>query len=77
MMATTEIIAEPGVPFIETSREFGAPRELLFRAQAHISAGPLPSGPMSSWRWNWAAIIHLSCGTAPKKPLPWRSSPPL
>ncbi len=32
MMATTEISAEPGVPFIETSREFGAPRELLFRA---------------------------------------------
>ena len=31
-MATTEIIAAPGVPQIVFSREFAAPRELLFRA---------------------------------------------
>jgi uncharacterized protein YndB with AHSA1/START domain len=32
MMATTDITAEPGVPYVDTSREFDAPRELLFRA---------------------------------------------
>lgn len=31
-MATTQITALPGVPFIEMSREFDAPRDLLFRA---------------------------------------------
>ncbi len=31
-MAKTQIIAEPGVPQIITTREFAAPRELLFRA---------------------------------------------
>jgi uncharacterized protein YndB with AHSA1/START domain len=31
-MATTQIIAEPGVPQIVVSREFDAPRDLLFRA---------------------------------------------
>ena len=31
-MATTQIIAEPGVPQIVITREFDAPRELLFRA---------------------------------------------
>ena len=31
-MATTQITAEPGVPFVDISREFDAPRELLFRA---------------------------------------------
>lgn len=31
-MATTEISAPAGVPFIDMSREFHAPRELLFRA---------------------------------------------
>ena len=31
-MATTQIIAEPGVPQLVTSREFAAPRDLLFRA---------------------------------------------
>lgn len=31
-MATTQIIAEPGVPQIVITREFAAPRELLFRA---------------------------------------------
>jgi uncharacterized protein YndB with AHSA1/START domain len=31
-MATTEITARPGVPYIEITREFDAPRELLFRA---------------------------------------------
>jgi uncharacterized protein YndB with AHSA1/START domain len=28
----TQITAEPGVPFIDTAREFDAPRDLLFRA---------------------------------------------
>lgn len=32
MMATTRITAEPGVPFIEMTREFDAPRDLIFRA---------------------------------------------
>ena len=31
-MATTQIIAEPGMPQIVITREFAAPRELLFRA---------------------------------------------
>jgi uncharacterized protein YndB with AHSA1/START domain len=31
-MGTTEISAPTGVPFIDISREFDAPRELLFRA---------------------------------------------
>jgi uncharacterized protein YndB with AHSA1/START domain len=31
-MPTTTITAEPGVPFIDFSREFDAPRELVFRA---------------------------------------------
>jgi uncharacterized protein YndB with AHSA1/START domain len=31
-MAETQITAEPGVPFIEITREFDAPRELIFRA---------------------------------------------
>ena len=31
-MTKLEITAEPGVPQIQTSREFDAPRELLFRA---------------------------------------------
>ena len=31
-MARTQITAEPGVPYIEITREFAAPRELLFRA---------------------------------------------
>ena len=31
-MGTTQIIAEPGVPFIDITREFDAPRELVFRA---------------------------------------------
>ena len=31
-MAKTQITAEPGVPYIEITREFEAPRELLFRA---------------------------------------------
>ena len=31
-MTTTQIIAEPGVPQIVITREFDAPRELLFRA---------------------------------------------
>jgi uncharacterized protein YndB with AHSA1/START domain len=31
-MATTQITAEPGVPFIDISREFDAPRDLVFRA---------------------------------------------
>ena len=30
----TNITAEPGVPFIDTAREFDAPRDLLFRAHA-------------------------------------------
>lgn len=32
MMATTQIIAEPGMPQIVITREFAAPRALLFRA---------------------------------------------
>jgi uncharacterized protein YndB with AHSA1/START domain len=31
-MGTTHITAEPGVPFIDVSREFDAPRELVYRA---------------------------------------------
>ena len=31
-MATTKITAEPGVPFIDITREFDAPRDLLVRA---------------------------------------------
>lgn len=31
-MAKTEITAEPGVPLIEITREFDAPRDLVFRA---------------------------------------------
>jgi uncharacterized protein YndB with AHSA1/START domain len=31
-MATTQITAEPGVPFIDITREFDAPRDLVFRA---------------------------------------------
>jgi uncharacterized protein YndB with AHSA1/START domain len=32
MMATTKVTAETGVPYVDTSREFDAPRDLLFRA---------------------------------------------
>ncbi len=32
MMAATQISADPGVPFIDISREFDAPRDLLYRA---------------------------------------------
>jgi uncharacterized protein YndB with AHSA1/START domain len=32
MMGTTKITAEPGLPFIDMTREFDAPRDLLFRA---------------------------------------------
>jgi uncharacterized protein YndB with AHSA1/START domain len=31
-MSATKITAEPGVPFIDMSREFDAPRDLLYRA---------------------------------------------
>jgi uncharacterized protein YndB with AHSA1/START domain len=31
-MATLEITAQPGLPFIEFTREFEAPRDLIFRA---------------------------------------------
>jgi len=31
-MGTTKVTAEPGVPFIDITREFDAPRELVFRA---------------------------------------------
>ena len=31
-MGKTQIIAEPGTPFIKITREFDAPKELLFRA---------------------------------------------
>lgn len=31
-MSKTEITAEPGIPIIVITREFGAPRELVFRA---------------------------------------------
>jgi uncharacterized protein YndB with AHSA1/START domain len=31
-MGTTTITAEPGVPYIDITREFDAPRDLLFRA---------------------------------------------
>ena len=31
-MTKTQVTAEPGVPYVDTSREFDAPRELLFRA---------------------------------------------
>lgn len=32
MMATLDITAEPGVPFVDFSREFDAPRDLVFKA---------------------------------------------
>ena len=31
-MGTTKVSAEPGVPFIDITREFDAPRDLVFRA---------------------------------------------
>jgi uncharacterized protein YndB with AHSA1/START domain len=31
-MGTTQVTADPGTPFIDTAREFDAPRELLYRA---------------------------------------------
>ena len=31
-MSTTQVTAEPGSPFIDITREFDAPRELVFRA---------------------------------------------
>lgn len=31
-MGTTQVTAEPGVPFIDVSREFDAPRDLIYRA---------------------------------------------
>ena len=31
-MTTTEITAEPGVPWVDLTREFNAPRDLVFRA---------------------------------------------
>ena len=31
-MGTTKVTAEPGVPFIDITREFDAPRELVFKA---------------------------------------------
>jgi uncharacterized protein YndB with AHSA1/START domain len=31
-LATTQITAEPGTPFIDITREFDAPREMVFRA---------------------------------------------
>ncbi len=31
-MGTTKVTAERGVPYVDTSREFDAPRDLLFRA---------------------------------------------
>src|SRR5260370_41103899 len=33
-MSKTEITAEPGIPMIVITREFDAPRELVFRAHA-------------------------------------------
>lgn len=33
-MATTQITAEPGQPFIDVVREFDAPRDVVFRAHA-------------------------------------------
>jgi uncharacterized protein YndB with AHSA1/START domain len=38
-MTTTEITAEPGVPYVDITREFDAPRDLLFRA--HTDPGLL------------------------------------
>ena len=32
MMATLEITTERGVPFVDFSREFDAPRDLVFKA---------------------------------------------
>ena len=31
-MGTTKITAEPGLPYIDMSREFDAPRDLVYRA---------------------------------------------
>ncbi len=43
--ATTQIIAEPGVPQIVITREFKAPRELLFRAHVDPDLLVLWLGP--------------------------------
>jgi hypothetical protein len=40
-MTQTHIVAEPGVPQIVITREFAAPRELLFRAHRSAAAGPV------------------------------------
>lgn len=36
-MGTTKVTAEPGLPFIDVSREFDAPRELVYRC--HVEPG--------------------------------------
>jgi len=44
-MATTQITAEPGVPFIDFVREFDAPRDLVFRAHTDPELLPQWLGP--------------------------------
>jgi uncharacterized protein YndB with AHSA1/START domain len=55
-MATMKVTAEPGTPYIDTAREFAAPRELIYRA--HTEPGLLTQwlGPrkyaMKVERWD-------------------------
>jgi uncharacterized protein YndB with AHSA1/START domain len=55
-MATMKVTAEPGTPYIDTAREFAAPRELIYRA--HTEPGLLSQwlGPrkyaMKVERWD-------------------------
>jgi uncharacterized protein YndB with AHSA1/START domain len=55
-MSKTNIIAEPGVPFIDVSREFDAPRDLIFRAHVDPELIVQWMGPrrfaMSVERWD-------------------------
>jgi uncharacterized protein YndB with AHSA1/START domain len=53
-MATTRIIAEPGMPYVEITREFDAPRELLFRA--HIDPDLL-----AQWLGPRAVTTTINC----------------
>ncbi len=43
-MGTTQIIAAPGLPFIEMTRAFNAPRDLLYRAHTARSCSCSGSG---------------------------------
>lgn len=44
-MGTTKVLAPAGMPFIEISREFAAPRDLIFRAHTDPALLPQWLGP--------------------------------